>query len=539
MAATLLLLITLLTFLGWGLYRARPYQPATLLPWFQSAVLFTPWLILLSLPYFGVMPNLALILLLIVASIGFYIFLGSRLRLIAQQTAEQVAAADLASQQRSPVAAETSLEQRQTLSAPVDSAPAENIPVDSGPDNIDAATADPADGKPASLSQPSATAPAKAASAPQPEPIPEADLAQIRSIFGVDTFFATETVPYQSGAIFKGNLRSDQPQQAHRILSERLTERLGDRYRLFLLTGPEDKPVVIVLPRSSDPPQSSPTQWGFSLLLLAATVATSLEAGGILQGFDFFNSPERFSESWPIAFAILAVLLCHEAGHWVWARRYDVRLSPPFFIPAWQIGSFGALTRFESLLPNRSVLFDIAFAGPAAGALLSLGFLLAGLTLSHPGSAFQIPAQFFQGSILVGTLARLLVGPAMQQPLVDIHPLTVIGWLGLVITAINVMPAGQLDGGRIVQAIYGRKIARITTIATLVVLAIATLANPLALYWAIVILFLQRDLERPSLEELTEPNDIRAALGLFLLFFTAAVLLPLPPSLAGNLGLGG
>ena len=123
--------------------------------------------------------------------------------------------------------------------------------------------------------------------------------------------------------------------------------------------------------------------------------------------------------------------------------------------------------------------------------------------------------------------------------MVSIHPLVVIGWLGLVITAINLMPAGQLDGGRIVQSIYGRKTAGRTTVATLIVLGIATLANPLALYWAIVILVLQRNLERPALNELVEPNDARAALGLLVLFLMAATLLPLTPGLAGRLGIGG
>ena len=101
------------------------------------------------------------------------------------------------------------------------------------------------------------------------------------------------------------------------------------------------------------------------------------------------------------------------------------------------------------------------------------------------------------------------------------------------------MPAGQLDGGRIVQAIYGRKTAGRTTIATVIVLGIASFANPLALYWAVVILFLQRDLERPSLNELTEPDDARAALALLALFLMIATLLPITPALAGRLGIGG
>jgi membrane-associated protease RseP (regulator of RpoE activity) len=164
--------------------------------------------------------------------------------------------------------------------------------------------------------------------------------------------------------------------------------------------------------------------------------------------------------------------------------------------------------------------------------------LVLGLVLSHPGSAFQIPVEFFQGSVLVGTLSRVVLGSALAEPLVDVHPLTIIGWLGLVITALNLLPAGQLDGGRIVQSIYGRKTAGRATVITLIVLAIASLANPLALYWAALILFLQRNLERPALNELTEPDDARAALGLLVLFLTLATLLPLTPSLAGRLGIG-
>jgi len=110
-----------------------------------------------------------------------------------------------------------------------------------------------------------------------------------------------------------------------------------------------------------------------------------------------------------------------------------------------------------------------------------------------------------------------------------------------VVTALNLMPAGQLDGGRVVQAIYGRKTARRTTIATLIVLGIVALvnpANPIVLYWAIVILFLQRGLERPSLNEITELNDTRAILGLLALFLMVATLIPFTPVLAVRLGIG-
>jgi membrane-associated protease RseP (regulator of RpoE activity) len=187
-------------------------------------------------------------------------------------------------------------------------------------------------------------------------------------------------------------------------------------------------------------------------------------------------------------------------------------------------------------LKNRNVLFDVAIAGPAAGGLLSLAMLIGGLLISNENSQFKVPTEFFEASILVGTLARVILGTAVQNAIVTVSPLVILGWLGLVITAINLMPAGRLDGGRIVQAIYGRKVANRATTATLIVLAIVSLVNPLSLYWAIVIIFLQRNLERPSLNELSEPDDTRAALGLLSLFLMVAVLLPLTPSLAGKLG---
>jgi membrane-associated protease RseP (regulator of RpoE activity) len=298
----------------------------------------------------------------------------------------------------------------------------------------------------------------------------------------------------------------------------------------------------VVLPSSNDPQPSTIGQNFFAVVLLILSLATGLETAGLLLNFDFFATPDRWREALPIALGVWTTLAAHEIGHRLLAKRYQIRLSLPFLIPSWQISSFGAITKFESLLPNRAVLFDISLAGPAFGGILSLIMLIAGFAISHPGSQFQIPSQFFQGSILVGTLAKVILGSKLEASIVDVHPLVVVGWLGLVITALNLLPAGQLDGGRIVQAIYGRKVAQTTTIATLIVLGIVSLVNPansITLYWAIVILFLQRNLERPSLNEIAEPNDARAALALFALFLTVATLIPLSPGLAGSLGIGG
>ncbi len=483
--------------LGWGFYRARPFGKLGILAWLQSVVLIAPWLLFFGLFAAGIYINIVGVLFLLVASTGLYILLGNRLRAAGQDAVLRSRATQrLANYTQEANKTENTTEQADT------------------------------------------TQPAQSPLNPDVVPIPEEDLRTIKGIFGIDTFFATETIPYQEGAIFKGNLRGE-PEAVYERLSSSLQERLGVHYRLFLVDNMDGKPFVIVLPSSNDPRPTTFPQKILAVVLLVATIATSFETGGLLLGFDFFTQTERFREPLPIAAGILAVLAAHEIGHRLLARRHQVRLSPPFFLPTLQIGSFGAVTRFESLVPNRKVLFDVAASGPAAGGILSLLMLVVGLLLSHKGSLFQVPAEFFQGSILVGTLARVVLGSAVHGPMVDVHPLTVIGWLGLVITALNLMPAGQLDGGRIVQAIYGRKTAGQTTVATLIVLAIASLANPLALYWAIVIVFLQRDLERPSLNELTEPDDARAALGLLALFLMVATLLPLTPALAGRLGIGG
>ncbi|MEG4066335.1 site-2 protease family protein [Microcoleus sp. Pol11C2] len=498
--ATIALVLVAMGILGWGFYRARPFGKLGILAWLQSVALMSPWLLFFGLFAAGIYLNLVAVLLLLVASTGLYIYLGRQLRKAASDTVLP-----------RPDAGEVK-SQSDAFSAP-DSQPTP------AKETIKIVTSSPANNESEII------------------PVPVEDLKTIKGIFGIDTFFATETIPYQDGVILKGNLRGD-PEQVHSRLTASLEERLNDRYRLFLVENQDDKPVVIILPSTNDPQATTVSQKILAVVLLLATIATSLETGGLLLGFDFFNSPARYLEVLPIAAGIWAVLGAGEIARRVLANRYKVGLSWPFFIPTLQIGCFGALDRFESLLPNRKVLFDIAFAGSAAGGIVSLLMLVTGLLLSHPGSLFQIPAEFFKGSVLVGSLAKVVLGSALQQQIVDVHPLVVIGWLGLVITAINLMPAGQLDGGRIVQAIYGRKIASRTTLATFVVLAIVSLVNPLALYWAIVILILQRNLERPSLNELTEPDDARAALGLLALFLMIAALLPLTPALAGRLGIG-
>ncbi len=243
----------------------------------------TPWLLFFGLFAAGIYINIAGILFLIVTSTGLYIYLGRQLRasgqdaILKQRATERLAAASsLEANSPKPTAAELK---------------------------------------------------------PEIPPIPEEDLNAIKGIFGIDTFFATETIAYQDGAIFKGNLRGE-PEETHNRLTASLRQRLGDQYRLFLVENTDGRPVVIVLPSRNDPKPMLLSQKAFAGLLLVATIGTSLEAAGLLLNFDFFGNPARFQEALPIGAGIFAILVAHEIGHWLLARRHQIRLSWPFFLPA-------------------------------------------------------------------------------------------------------------------------------------------------------------------------------------------------------------
>ena len=499
-ATTLFITLLAIGVISWGYFRARAYGKYGVLAWMQSLVLMAPWILFFGLFSLGIYINFIAILLLFLISTGIYIYLGRKLR---DMSKSQILQDRL----------------NRLLNTTTDSA---NASEDKRTEGENAPTLPPEVKVPLPF--------------PQINPIPLEDLKQIQNIFGIDTFFCTDAIPYQEGAICKGNLRG-QPDEVHQRLSTKLKDLLNDRYRLFLVEGTEEKPVVIILPQKNDPKPLGIAQQILALVLVLATGVTTLERGGLQYGFDLFEHPEQVQQVLPLSLGLGFILLAHELGHWLMARRYQIRLSWPFWIPAWQLGSFGAITRFESLIPNRSILFDITFAGPATSGLLSLVCLILGLILPAGPFAIQLPTTFFQGSLLVGTLARGILGTQIQAAVLPLHPLFIVGWLGLVITALNLVPAGQLDGGRIIQAIYGRRMVGPTTIVSLILLVIASFANPLALYWAILVVFLQRQPERPSLEELSEPDDTRSVLGLLILLLMLVTLLPLTPSLADRFGL--
>jgi len=365
-----LLVLGGLALLGWTFFQARRQGRVGVLSWLQSVVLFSPWLFFLVLVTFGVLPNPVLLVALLVTTTVGYLWVGNRLRDAVRERDQQLR--------------EQQLQRLQAASQ-----------------NGEPIVFEPLTPRPA---------------------IPEDDLQSIRGIFGIDTFFATETQSLPQGVLFKGNLRGESS-LVFQALNSRLQNLFKDRYRLFLLADEDQKPTVLVVPSSEDPFQPGRVGWPVALLLLVATTVSLVAlAAGMLE-FDPLSRPDRLGEALVVAAGVLFTLGLHEAGHRWQAGRWGVRLSPGFLVPLFSPlplapfgfglwpGSFGAITRFESPPPSRRALFDIALAGPLFGGLASLSFLLVGLGLSttatEPGSYVGRLGDLSQISLLISLLPKL------------------------------------------------------------------------------------------------------------------------------------
>ncbi len=363
---------------------------------------------------------------------------------------------------------------------------------------------------------------------------PLEDLQKLQGIFGVETFYATTAQPFRDGFIFKGNLRSD-PDFAYGELSQSLARKFEGRYELFLVMGQDRKPIVIILPPVPIPPDALWQKLLALVLLLIGVGTTAVLSSQFLN----LNLAEYPIEICPFAVGVVGFLGLREYAQRQVAQKYGIRLTMPFLLPSLQLGAFGMFSRVLSSFPNRSVLFDFACAPALVGMGSSTLLFILGLLLT-PGieRGIEVPSQIFQTSVLVGTIGKLILKENLATTFITLHPLVIFGWLGMVITALNLLPAGQLEGGRIMQAMYGRQIAGWATLLTLIFLGLGSIINPLALYWGGIIFLLLRDQEKPMHNELSELDNDRDALGLFILFWMVITLLPMSSNVASYLGIG-
>jgi len=163
---------------------------------------------------------------------------------------------------------------------------------------------------------------------------------------------------------------------------------------------------------------------------------------------------------------LMGILVCHEAGHYFVGRWRGVDASPPYFIPLppqISFGTMGAVIRMRSPITDRNALFDVGAAGPIAGLIVAIPLLVVGLQLSEIGPV--PPNNVIEGnSILYALIKYAVFGRWLPGEGVDVnlHPMAFAAWVGLLVTAINLMPIGQLDGGHVARAALGDRHERLS-----------------------------------------------------------------------------
>ena len=333
--------------------------------------------------------------------------------------------------------------------------------------------------------------------------------------------------------VFEGRLR-DAPEAAY----GRLTRTLGELGRApQLLEGGNGRTLVVAVPSSREhakPVRQSPA---VPLLLFAATLVTTTWAGALHRGVDLWQEPGRFAVGLPYALALMAILLVHELGHYVAGRLHGITVTLPYFIPVpMGLGTFGAFIQIRSAIPDRRKLFDVGVAGPLAGLLVALPALYLGLkgtvaTTSGPGVSLS-------GSVLLAWLYTLANGtPVQPDHVVRLTPVGFAGWLGLLVTALNLIPVGQLDGGHVAYALFGRRRAEtVGWVAFFLLVTLGVFYWSGWLTWAVLIFFLGGVKHEAAQNELPAPGWRRRAVGVLAFALLFLIMAPVPHRFMTALG---
>lgn len=277
-----------------------------------------------------------------------------------------------------------------------------------------------------------------------------------------------------------------------------------------------------------------------NLLLLLVTILTTLAAGATLQGEEGLfaalvaGDPESAARAAlagaSFAATLLGILGIHELGHYAAARWHGVRATLPYFIPmpVGGLGTLGAFISVRSPMKDRTILFDIGLAGPLAGFLVALPLLIVGVLLSEPVPAYTsgLTLASLGSSLLVravtATFAQIPAGQTLA-----LHPVYFAAWFGILITAINLLPIGQLDGGHVAYALFGQQAHHVAR-GTLILLLVAGAAlSSTWLLWALFVLFGGLH-HPPPLNDISGVDRNRRWLGLLTAGLFFLIIIPIP-----------
>lgn len=287
-------------------------------------------------------------------------------------------------------------------------------------------------------------------------------------------------------------------------------------------------PPLTAAPVAIAPPRQVGSSTTIHLLLFFATFVTTSMAGAMHVGVDPFAHPLGMLAGLPFSATLMLILLCHELGHYAFAAFHRVPATLPYFIPGppFLVGTFGAFIKMHGMPRSRRALFDVGAAGPWAGFVVAVPAVILGLGWSEVrplGTDFQ-GGLSLGNSILFSGLSSLVLGVHPDDATILLHPVALAGWFGIFVTFLNLLPVGQLDGGHVIYALFGRTHRRIARVFFIVVLGLGFLGWQGWFLWALLLGFVLRVDHPDTLDHDTPLDPFRktaawATIGIFVLTF--------------------
>ena len=276
-----------------------------------------------------------------------------------------------------------------------------------------------------------------------------------------------------------------------------------------------------------------PTIPRIHLVLFFLTVFTTLLAGALMEGAKILENPLELLKGIPFSFTLMFILGTHEFGHYYYAQKHKVDATLPYFIPAppflFLIGTFGAFIKIKSPIYRKDALLQIGAAGPIAGFVIAVPALIIGLLLSDVVEKSNIQGALILGdSILMKILTWITHPKLMDTQDIMLHPIAFAGWIGLLVTMLNLLPIGQLDGGHVAYAMLGKKQRLIGQIAFIFLIPLSFLSINW-LIWGLLLLILMRSVKHPPIQDIHIPlSDTDKRIGYICLLIFIVCFIPAP-----------
>ncbi len=208
-------------------------------------------------------------------------------------------------------------------------------------------------------------------------------------------------------------------------------------------------------------PNHGESRTHINILLLLVTIVTTISAGYLFGG--------NIWEGVVFSMAILAIIGSHESAHYFASRKHGVKATLPYFVPGIPpIGTFGAVISIKSAIPTKNALFDLGVSGPIAGIIVTIPVLIIGIYLSHV-APLQQGSILFEPPILMQIIIGLITPDIPSGYQLYIHPIAFAGWVGIIVTMLNLMPVAFLDGGHISRSLFNTKIHLLLSITGIII----------------------------------------------------------------------